>query len=202
MRLDIHVHTSPGSRCSLMKVSSYLQASNNLGLKAICVTNHGNMDDYDLLRERAPAGRVVIPGVEISSVYGDFLIFSTDHDFLRGLQPAQPLPERADRPYETAVVWAHPFAGSPGGELMDEEFLAGVAPKVDGIEIFNGNWPDEKASALARSVASRYRLAELGGSDAHRSENLFRCWTEVGEMGGDADLIKAIRSRSTKAKSI
>lgn len=199
MRLDTHVHTSPGSRCSAMEINSYLECARDLGLRAICITNHGNMEDFDRLAELAPKEMVVIPGVEISSVYGDFLIYSTDHDFLRDLEAAQPLPERGDRPDESAVIWAHPFAGSAGGALMDDDFVASVAPKVEAIEVYNGNWPDDEASKLARRVAARYGLAEMGGSDAHRRENLLRCWTEVGEVSDPAGLISAIKARKTKA---
>ena len=184
-----------------MSVDACLQAVLELGLGAICVTNHGNMSDYDDLVRLAPAGLKVIPGVEISSIDGDFLIFSTDFGFLRGLKPAQPLPARAERPVETAVVWAHPFAGAAGGSLMREDYLERVAFEVDGIEVYNGNWPDEKASRKARRLANQYKLAELGGSDAHRRENLMRCWTEVGEIAGAADLINTIRKRETRAIS-
>lgn len=182
-----------------MEVSSYLEAAAELGLQAICITNHGNMDDFDTLVRLAPSGLIVIPAVEISSIFGDFLVFSTEDDFLRSLQAAQPLPGRSDRPDESAVVWAHPFAGAAGGVMMGEEFLARVARGVDGIEVYNGNWPDEEASGVARQLANRYGLAEMGGSDAHGRSNLLRCWTEVKEVGSAADLIKAIKTRSTRA---
>lgn len=199
MRLDTHVHTSPGSRCSVMSIEEYLAAAEELGLNALCITNHGDISDYDELLRLAPAGLLVIPGVEISSIDGDFLIFSTELDWLRTLKPAQPLPQGDERPYETAVVWAHPFAGAPGGDLMREDFLERVARQVDGIEVFNGNWPDEKATRKARRLAAQYSLAELGGSDSHRRLNLMRCWTQVDGIGGPADLIRAIRSRTTAA---
>lgn len=182
-----------------MSIDEYLAAAAELALDAICVTNHGDMRDYDELVCRAPAGLLVIPGVEISSIDGDFLIFSTDLDWLRTLEPAQMLPERDERPPETAVVWAHPFAGTPGGDLIREDYLEFVARQVDGIEVYNGNWPDEKASRKARRLASQYDLAELGGSDTHRRESLMRCWTEVGEISSPADLIQAITKVSTIA---
>lgn len=170
-------------------------------MPVICVTNHGDMSDFDKLLRCAPAGLIVIPGVEISSAEGDFIIYSTDLAYLRTLKPAQPLPDREERAAECAVVWVHPFAGSSGGRSMGEGYLADVAGRVDGIEVYNGNWPDEAASRLARSLAASHNLAELGGSDTHRREQLFRCWTEVqAEVGGSADLIRAIREGKTKAE--
>lgn len=184
-----------------MRVNEYLAAAVELGLRAICITNHGDMADYDRLVSRAPAGLEVIPGVEISCVDGDFLIFSTELDWLRTLAPAQPLPARNQRPAETAVVWAHPFAGVFGGERMKEEYLERVSRQVDGIEVYNGNWPDEQASRRARRLTLQYGLAEIGGSDSHRRANLMRCWTEVGEdmIRDSLSLIRLIKKRETAA---
>jgi len=182
-----------------MSIDSYLDAIQELKVTVVCVTNHGDMNDYDEIVRRVPAGISVIPGVEISSVEGDFLIFSADLDYLRSLESTQLLPDRNSRPVETAVVWAHPFAGVAGGLKMGEEYLSRVAPRVDGIEIYNGNWPDEEASRLARRIADTYGLAELGGSDTHRRERLYRCWTEVCDVDGPAGLVLAIKNRRTKA---
>lgn len=199
MLLDIHVHTSPGSRCSTMSVASYLQAARQLGFEALCVTNHGDMADYDELVRQSGSRQVVIPGVEISSVEGDFLFFSTDLDFLRTLAPIQTLPSREDRPHQTAVVWAHPFAGVAGGHGVGEDYLVRVAAQVDGIEVYNGNWLDEAASLAARRLAADHGLAELGGSDSHRRAGLMRCWTQLARIDDAAGLISAIRSGATKA---
>lgn len=180
-----------------MGTGALLQRAAERGIKAICLTNHGDMADYDAL---APASElIIVPGVEISSPEGDFLVFSSDHGFLRGLQAVQPLPEPSTRPPETAVVWAHPFAGIAGGRGVDEGYVAGVAGRVDGIEVFNGNWPDAEASERARAIAGRYGLAELGGSDAHQAAQLLRCWTGYEGEADARGLVAAIRERRTAA---
>ncbi|MHB0867099.1 MAG: PHP domain-containing protein [Thermoleophilia bacterium] len=199
MLLDIHVHTSPGSRCSSMSVDAYLKAALKMEWQALCVTNHGDMADYDELVRQAGNQLLVIPGVEISSPEGDFLLFSTDLDFLRTLTPIQTLPSRADRPDQSAVVWAHPFAGVAGGLGVGEEYLARTAAQVDGIEVFNGNWPDDAAGEAARRLAESCELAQLGGSDSHRQKDLMRCWTELDRVEDAAGLISAIMSGATKA---
>lgn len=147
----------------------------------------------------APQVLTVIPGVEISSEEGDFIIFSGDFSYLDSLEAFQSLPDRNSQPGGAAVVWVHPFAGIPGGSGVSEEFIRQVARKVDGIEVYNGNWPDEKASVLAREIATAYGLAELGGSDAHRRQALNRCWTEVEDVGSAVDLVQAIRAKATTA---
>lgn len=182
-----------------MGVGSYLEALTESQVRVACVTNHGDMTDYEKLAASVSGSISLIPGVEISSPAGDFLIFSRDHEFLHTLQAIQQLPERHDRPRGTAVVWAHPFAGIPGGLQLGDEYLAEVAPRVDGIEIHNGNWPDEQAAQAAHAIAERYGLAELGGSDAHAREQLFRCWTETPELGSAEEFVRAVLNRETRA---
>lgn len=198
MRIDTHVHTSPGSRCSKMRVSSYLDALLEHEAEAACLTNHGELRDFDHLARIAPESLILIPGVEISSGEGDFIIFSADYGFLDSLLVMQELPAPAERPEQTAVVWAHPFAAI-GVNAFSDEYIAGVAARVDGIEVFNGNWLDGRGIGLARKVAAEFSLAELGGSDSHRRENLFKCWTEVEPIGSATDFIGAIRERRTTA---
>lgn len=183
-----------------MGIEAYLEAASSLGLEAICVTNHGEISDYKTLVTLAPEQLHVIPGVEISSPDGDFLVFSTDMDFLGSLNAVQALPDRQSRPFRTAVVWAHPFAGNPGGESAGSEYIRGIAAEIDGIEVYNGNWPDEEASALSRRIALEYDLAELGGSDSHQRESLMRCNTVFSrEITNVAELVAAILDRETVA---
>jgi len=183
-----------------MPVREYLEAALALGLETICITNHGDMNDYEALRGSAPGHLHVIPGVEISSPDGDFLVFSADNAFLSGLEAVQHLPEPNRRPSGTAVVWAHPFAGNPGGAGASGEYIREIVAGIDGIEVFNGNWPDDDASRLARSIAEQYGLAELGGSDSHRSDFLMRCHTEFeNDIKNAANLVAAILGRQTVA---
>jgi len=182
-----------------MGVSSYLAALTESEVRVACVTNHGDMTDYEQLAASVSGSIRLIPGVEISSPEGDFLIFSQDFEYLRTLKAIQMLPERQDRPQGTAVVWAHPFAGIAGGLRLGDDYLAEVAPRVDGIEVHNGNWPDEQATRAAHAIAEHYGLAELGGSDAHKREQLFRCWTETPELGSAAEFVRAVLNRETKA---
>jgi predicted metal-dependent phosphoesterase TrpH len=183
-----------------MTVTEYLEDLARLEVKAACITNHGEMGDFEEMCALAPAGLLVIPGVEVSSPEGDFLIFSADYDYLKALWAGQPLPAPDERPPETAVVWAHPFAGVRHGRGTPDSFIASLAGRVDGIEVYNGNWPDDAASERARQIAADYGLAELGGSDAHRRENLYRCWTETAEVNCARDLVRTIHLKETSAR--
>ena len=183
-----------------MTGEAFLGQSARLGIEAACITNHGNLSDYEDIARAAPSALRLIPGVEISSPAGDFLIYSADLGFLRGLEAVQSLPGRDQRPEFSAVVWAHPFAGNAGGANASGDYLRKVASQVDGIEVYNGNWPDDAASALAASIAAEFGLAQLGGSDTHRSDQLVRCWTEVEEkINSVEEFVQAVLERKTAA---
>lgn len=183
-----------------MSIAEYLSALEEFGATAACLTNHGDMGDFDEMAAAAPEGLAVIPGVEVSSAEGDFIVFSADTGYLRSLEALQSLPARESRPVGTAIIWVHPFAGVPGGSGVSKEFIRHVARQVHGIEVYNGNWPDSEASERAREIAAAYDLAELGGSDAHRHRSLYRCWTEVEDtICSPRDLVEAIKTRATIA---
>lgn len=171
-----------------------------LGLGCACITNHGDIGDYLELSKILEPGIELIPGVEISSPRGDFLIYSGDIDFLDSLEPSQPLPRRATLPEgDVAVVWAHPFAGIRGGLPPEDAHVRAVAADVDAIEVYNGNWPDPQASERCREIAAAHCLAEVAGSDTHRRDQLMRCWTELDAECGVEGLVNAIKAGRTRA---
>ena len=87
----------------------------------------------------AAEGVLLIHGVEISTLFGDFVVFSPDLDYLETLRDVQDAPRPGSVPEDAAVVWVHPGAGGgrsgsayyPGLERM----VAGV---VDAVEVYNG----------------------------------------------------------------
>ena len=64
-----------------MSLTAFLETLQHQVINAVCLTNHGNLKDYEDLAAMAPQGIAIIPGVEISSTSGDFLVFSVDLDF-------------------------------------------------------------------------------------------------------------------------
>ena len=162
-----------------MSVEQYLDTATALGLKTICLTNHGDIDDAAQLARLAPPELRVIPGVEISSADGDFLIFSDRRGIPAGLEAVQALPDPAGPSRETAVVWAHPFAGNPGGLTQPETISGASRRKWTASRSTTATGRMRRPANLARSIAAQYGLAELGGSDAHGMGELMRCWTET-----------------------
>ncbi len=200
MNVDLHTHTYPASDCSRITYRDYIAWCVDNGVEAIALTNHGDMSDNRSLRPALAAeGVLLIDGVEISTLFGDFVIFSPDLDYLSTLQSVQDAPRPGEVPDDAAVVWVHPGAGGgrsgsayyPGIENM----VAGV---VDAVEVYNGSWLNERYVAAAERIAANLGAGRTGGSDAHDPAHLMRCYTELPDpVRSTADVVEALRLRGT-----
>jgi len=203
MLVDLHTHTWPASQCSEIRHDEYVERCVALGLEAIALTNHGSvLDNLALAPRLAEQGIVLLNGVEISTILGDFVVYSPDLEFLRSLRAEQEPLRRREVPAHAAVVWAHPAAG---GGRSGSSYYRGLeemaAPLIDAVEVFNGNWPADRYVASAERIATDLGLPATGGSDAHTAAAIMRCATEVeiaielddGGAAATADLVAAIR---------
>ncbi len=200
MNVDLHTHTYPASDCSQISFRDYMAWCAEHGVEAVALTNHGDMSDN---RRLAPAlaaeGVLLVHGVEISTLFGDFVVFSPDLDFLSTFAAVQDAPRAGELPPDAAVVWVHPAAGGgrsgsayyPGLERM----VAGV---VDAVEVYNGNWLGERYVTAAEQIATQLGAARTGGSDAHVTGQLMACYTELPDpVGSTADVVAALKQRRT-----
>lgn len=169
LRLDLHVHTAH-SYDGVDSIAETLRWANANGLDGLAVTDHNTVAG---LREaeRADAGLLVIPGVEISTAEG--------HLLLLGVREAAP----PKRPPEETIEWAeargatiiapHPFhpLRHPLGRV---EGL-----KIHAVEAFNSRFITGWANRKAQREAERLRLPRVGSSDAHRARFVGCGVTEV-----------------------
>ena len=200
MNVDLHTHTYPASDCSRITHPEYLGWCIQHGVEAVALTNHGDVDDNRRLEGALAAeGVLLLHGVEISTMFGDFVVFSPDLDYLAQFRDVQEFIRAGDVPGHAAVVWVHPGAGGgrsgamyyPGIELM----VAGV---VDAVEVYNGGWLGDRYVAAAEEIAAQLGVARTAGSDAHAVEDLMRCYTQVPDpVRSTADLVSALKSRTT-----
>ena len=159
MNVDLHTHTYPASDCSRISYRDYIAWCVDNAVEAVALTNHGDIsDNLRLGPALAAEGVLLIDGVEISTLFGDFVIFSPDLDYLETLRAVQDAPRADTVPEDAAVVWVHPGAGGgrsgsayyPGIEHM----VAGV---VDAVEVFNGSWLGDRYVRIAEQIAGRPR---------------------------------------------
>jgi predicted metal-dependent phosphoesterase TrpH len=196
MNVDLHTHTYPASDCSRISYADYIAWCVENEVEAVALTNHGDIsDNLKLGPALAAEGVLLIDGVEISTLFGDFVVFSPDLDYLETLRAVQEALRPETVPDHAAVVWVHPGAGGgrsgsayyPGIENM-------VAGAVDAVEVYNGSWLGERYVAIAEQLAGTLGVARTGGSDAHAPAHLMTCYTEMPEpIASTADVVSALR---------
>jgi predicted metal-dependent phosphoesterase TrpH len=200
MLVDLHTHTYPASSCSRITYRDYIGWCVAQHVEAIALTNHGDVSDNLKLEGALKAeGVVLVHGVEISTIFGDFVVFSPDLDYLATLRDVQDALRRDEVPAHAAVVWVHPVAG---GGRSGSVFYPGlerlVAPGIDAVEVYNGSWLDERYVEPAERMVEVLGLAATAGSDAHVTPALGRCVTEFPEpVTSTADVVTALHARST-----
>jgi hypothetical protein len=197
MRVDLHVHSYPGSSCSTIAYRDLIACCRERHLGAIALTNHGDVGDNRRLEgPLADVGTILVHGVEISTLWGDFIVYSPDLDYLAGFRDVQAVPQAGTIAADAAVVWVHPAAG--GGRSHSTYYSAlavQVAPLVDAVEVWNGNWTGARYVETAEHLARTLGCPATGGSDAHKSDRIGLCTTEIdGDVSSTADVVAAIKA--------
>ncbi len=199
MRVDLHVHTYPASSCSTIAYRDLIACCREQHIAAIALTNHGDVSDNRRLEgPLADIGTILVHGVEISTLWGDFIVYSPDLDYLASFSDIQAVPQAGTIADDAAIVWVHPAAG--GGLSRSTYYSAlahQVAPLIDAVEVWNGNWTGTSYVETAERLARTLGLPETAGSDAHRSDRIGFCTTEIdGDVGSTADVVAAIKARA------
>jgi hypothetical protein len=200
MNVDLHTHTYPASDCSRITYRDYIAWCVDHRVEAVALTNHGDVADNLHLGPALEAeGVLLINGVEISTLFGDFVIFSPDLDYLATLRSVQDAPRAGQVPEDAAVVWVHPGAGGGrSGSAYYQGIEHMVAEVVDAVEVYNGSWLGDRYVTAAEEIAANLGAARTGGSDAHDPAELMRCYTELPDpVRSTADVVQALRLRRT-----
>lgn len=200
MLVDLHTHTYPGSSCSAITYREYVTWCVDSGVEAVALTNHGDTGDLVKLGPALAAeGVLLLHGVEISTLFGDFVVFSPDLDYLSTLRAVQDALRPGEVPEDAAMVWVHPIAGGGrSGSAYYPGLERTVAATIEGIEVYNGSWLAERFVAPAQAIARDLGLAQTGGSDAHRADALGRCATLLPDpVRSTADVVTALKTRAT-----
>ncbi len=183
MLIDIHTHTKPWSGDSQVTAARLIEASKAAGLDGLCLTEHVWFWDHDDVAELSRKhGFLVLPGVEINTEAGHFLVFGLTK-YVIGMQSTSFLKELVEAA-NGAMLWAHPYRGQLSGRGAGDDAVvlerAGRDPLVrlcNGIEVLNG-----RSTALendfARALQQRAGLPAAGGGDVHSVQDVGLCATE------------------------
>lgn len=177
--VDLHTHTRFGSNCSHMEPRQLVQRAREVGLDAVCITEHNAPWEEDALRAlAAEAGIPVFGGAEVSTELGDVLVFGVSDSFLPGhrIENLRRLVDRAGG----VMIAAHPFRwySLPWAVRdVDKAAQQPIFQVVDAAEAFNGLSLQREAEFACR-VLQRLGLRGVGGSDAHVPASVGRCFTQ------------------------
>jgi predicted metal-dependent phosphoesterase TrpH len=198
-RIDIHVHTT-ASACSIFPPRGLAALAVSMNLPVVVITNHHDCrGETELLKKiLSPQGILLIPGVEITNKWGDFLVFGENLDEIQkrsGQFPRELLPRN-----DVAVVWAHPYRMMTESQVNAIKWE--VAPYVDAIEVVNGNCliRNNRANSLAQHLSLELEKPGVAGSDAHSDRMFFMTWTEFEEpVKSQKDFIDCIKKGRVSA---
>ncbi|MCS7098546.1 MAG: PHP domain-containing protein [Candidatus Methanomethyliaceae archaeon] len=161
--LDPHIHTnsSPDSTLTINQLLSGILAA---GINAIAITDHETMEGYKRLKSSLSfKGILLIPGIEISTNVGDLIVLGLENPPIS--RDPMILIEKVKQE-GGLIVAPHPFDES-------RKSIGNLCAKlgVDLIEAYNGRC-STKANKEAREFATALNIKIIGGSDAHRKEDL------------------------------
>jgi len=218
MRLEMHIHTSEGSPCAQCTAAEAVRRCISKGFDGMVVTNHFNEDasrvfagefadwsarvkgflrGYELAKAAAPAGFLVLPGMELRFTgqgISEYLVYGIDEKFLLENEGFDRLDIRRfselARENGLLVAQAHPFRW--GMTLIRAEWL-------DGMEVYNGHAIHKSHNDFAALWARKHGLLPLSGSDYHggnTGDGVAPGGIRLREPVRDGkELVKAIRER-------
>ncbi|WP_265111536.1 PHP domain-containing protein [Halosolutus halophilus] len=197
LSVELHTHSSL-SYDGRDPVELILEQAEAVGLDAIAVTDHDEIDASLDAVERAPEyGLVAIPGIEISSKAGHILGLGVEEAVPPGL--SYELTIEAIHEQGGLAVIPHPFQESRHGvmaRITREQLALG-----DAIEIYNSRLLTGRANRQAERFARSYDLPMTAGSDAHISEMVGQAVTRVDADERSADaILDAIREGRTSVE--
>ena len=206
MALDLHVHTSIGSRDCNLSLPRLAEAACQVGIHGFAVMEHDSSwapERVDCYRQES--GLFVCAGREWPTNWGHVIALGLDHELvdIRRLEDLRRLADEAGG----YLILAHPFRFFPSGSnylfgpqgnsstLTLEEMARHPAWElVDEIEVLNYNCTD-KENELAAAVARVLGKRGTAGSDAHTFTEVGRCITVLERVvASEGELIDELRA--------
>jgi predicted metal-dependent phosphoesterase TrpH len=210
--IDLHLHTSRGSSDSNVSPQQAIERAREIGISAICITEHDHIWDVQEVRDyAAQAGVVLLRGMEVTTEVGHVGAFGLDR-YVGGIYRLKELRRVADD-CGGLLIANHPFRYRLDPKLTffnnhDEPFdakdvgkaaEAAVFSLVDAVEVLNGCCSEEE-NRFALQVARALNLAEVAGSDSHSVDSIgCVCTVLEAPAATERDLIEAIKASQCRA---
>jgi predicted metal-dependent phosphoesterase TrpH len=200
MLVDLHVHTVVSSPCSQIDPHQLVEIAPRIGLDAICVTEHEEMEGAEFTwRLGRETGFPVIRGVEVYTDLGDMLVFGLSRSHFSLQTPFDELVCEV-REAGGVIIPCHPCRGAHDlFDTLGPEVAGRLMTSIDAVEVRNGGTTPE-ANHTAEIMAGKYGLPGVGGSDAHFLMQVGRCLTVFErDILTEEDLIGEIKAGRCRA---
>ena len=200
MLVDLHIHTNISSRCSSVMPDELVERSRELGLDAVCVTEHatyrGAQVNYEYAKER---DFLVFRGMEVYTELGDMLVIGWEANIRYYLFPFEDLKREVEE-RDGIIIPAHPCRGEADARHRSkDEIEKELLDSICAIETRNGAMT-RKSNDQAERLRKKHKLFGTGGSDAHHIDHIGRCLTVFEEEpGNEVELIAALRGGKYRA---
>jgi predicted metal-dependent phosphoesterase TrpH len=202
MILDLHIHTRIGSGDSSIEYDELVPRAQEVGLDGICITEHSHKKSGVAEDISQKYGFLVLEGFELSTEFGDVLIYGLDNvplSLFRFNDIRRYVVENGG-----VMFAAHPFRseitrpvmrGQIPNLTLEQALNRDLFLMVDGIEVVNG-WSCQEEIDFSLRVTESLDLRASGASDAHSPEQIGSCATVFhNAITCEADLMKQLKHR-------
>ena len=180
MIIDLHTHTKPLSDDSFLEPAELIQRAKQMGLDAICLTEHDSFwNNDDIARLSQEHDFLVLPGVEMNTDDGHALVFGLE-EYSFGIHHSKNLKRVVDEAGGVMIL-AHPhrrqfYDSSDINDAIERYYQRPIFDILDAIEVFNGR-ATERQNEFSEELCRRLNLKGIGGSDAHQMSDIPSCAT-------------------------
>ncbi len=217
-KTELHVHTSPVSRCARVDAKGTALHFASQGYSTIVITNHlspalfakplpceqddwkGIVDyylsDFHAAKEAVEGRMNVLLGLElrVNNNSNDYLVYGIDEQFIYDL----------GNPFDIKINKIAPLIQEAGGVIFQAHpFRDGmtVTPPslLDGVEVFNFSAGHDSRNDIACAWAKKFDLIGICGQDYHNTSYLFGggILTDT-EITTSKQLVDILKSRDFK----
>ncbi|MDO5852275.1 MAG: PHP domain-containing protein [Methanobacteriaceae archaeon] len=194
MKIDTHIHSNY-SYDSAAKLEDIIKYSKNIGLKAIAITDHDNINGTNKIKEMDHEDLIIIPGEEISSKSGHVIALGIQ-EHIKALQTT---PETIDQIHEQGgiAIAAHPYClyRSGMGKIVEEV-------NIDAIETMNSRFIFGISNYRAKKLSKKKNIPAIGASDAHFIKGIGSCYTQIPNADNVDEILNHIKKGNSSAHGV
>jgi hypothetical protein len=189
LKIDMHVHTfySYDSTITPKELVTYAKKR---GLDSVAVTDHDVFEGA--LRLSKNQEFLIIPGIEVSTLYGHLLAL----DVKEVIPPKLDVSTTIEKIHEAGgiAIAAHPTA------IYRGKLRRHVTAEFDAVEVVNASsFPFRFSNYINRKIARRLNLPQTGGTDAHAPPEIGMAYSLVDASLDKNEIISAIKKGKVKA---